>query len=121
MVDVFIESDSRGSVVDCRQHNHLTIFGKCTVRVGTKNRGFYEKNCLRLKFIRLPADTVLVVVYVTGMDEELWSRLYLPELLIPIGGNCEVDFPHPEDCLNIICVNYASDDDDTDDDDEVFD
>lgn len=115
MVDVFIESDSRGSVVDCRQHNHLTIFGKCTVRVGLKNRGFYEKHCLRLKFIRLPADTVLVVVYVDGIDEELWSRLYLPPL-IPIGGNCEIDFPHPEDCLNIICVNYSDDGSD----DEVF-
>lgn len=120
MVDVFIENDSRGSVVDCRQHNHLTIFGKCTVRMGTRGGGFYEKHCFRLKFIRLPADTVLVVVYVDWMDEELWSRLYLPESLTPIGGNCEVDFPHPEDCLNIICVNYASDDDDTDVDDEVF-
>lgn len=120
MVDVFIESDSRGSVVDCRQHNHLTIFGKCTVRVGTKNRGFYEKHCLRLKFIRLPADTVLVVVYVDGIDEELWSRLYLPESLTPIGGNCEIDFPHPQHCLNIISVNYDSNDDDTDCD-EVFD
>ena len=118
-MDVFIESDSRGSVVYCRQHNHVVVFGKCTVRVGTQTR-VYEKHCLRLKFIRLPVDTVLVVVYVDSIDESLWSRLYFPESLTPIGGTCEIDFPHPRDCLNIICVSYDSNDDDTDSD-NVFD
>jgi hypothetical protein len=118
-MDVFIESDSRGSVVDCRQHNPVVVFGKCTVRVGTQTR-VYEKHCLRLKFIRLPVDTVLVVVYVDWIDESLWSRLYFPESLTPIGGTCEIDFPHPRDCLNIICISYDSNDDDTDSD-NVFD